>query len=620
MENISKLKSYRSFRIPVKPTDKVYLNLVKCDGVGLSDEHVKWELQNVSLTGVAFQTGAKFDEDSILEIELKYKRFHFVASAKVIRITPVYNDFGETESFQYGVEFFVQDQDNGRDFISQFISDFSTKRLKKHLINLLINESNINTFSNGQKLSLSLSLFTDMKQFKGMDSFLKMIFNECCRLSSSEIGNVYLLNEEKEQLFKIDLSDNSQRKYCTLKNNTIVNELFSKKRYKILKSSNGISLQTFPSTSVDEHGEEFKQALLFPMIDSQGRVYGLFEFITFSSPRGFTDKHLGVIEVFSNIFTMCYERLDKGDYVHHLMDKIDHFDGVELVGQSSGISSAEEFITLSKDSRDNILIEGDHGVGKIHIAKNIHEKSKDSKMAFGQIDCHNPYTEQEFKILLKGDEESVGRLELYSGGTVLIHDPSLLSLANQEILQEELSKRTDIRIITTSTCSLSQLSEVGKFNSTLLEIMSVTYYKVDVLNDRKEDIPYLVNHFLDQSCLKYGLPSKRVCPNVMEVFKEYEWPGNIAELQLTIERFVQYYPYIRFLDELPQKEFPIIGQHARQKGLYIKAKESVLVADKTIILDKLISRFCEQNSLTRDEFDRLYPDSPMKEIKVEEAS
>jgi transcriptional regulator with GAF, ATPase, and Fis domain len=620
MENISKLKSYRSFRIPVKPTDKVYLNLVKCDGIGLSDDHVKWVLQNVSLTGVAFQTSAKFDEDSVLEIELKYKRFHFAASAKIIRITPVYNDFGETESYQYGVEFFLQDQDNGREFISHFISGFSTRRLKKHLINLLINESRINTFTDGQKLSLCLSLFTDMKQFKDMDSFLKMVFNECCRLSNSEVGNIYILNSGKNELHRLDLQDNSRYKFCSLKNQTMINELFSKKRYKILKGGNHLSLSTFPSVYINEKEEEFKQALYFPMLDSQGRVYGVFEFITFSASRGYTDKDLGVIEIFSSIFTMCYEQLDKGDYVKHLLDKLETNDNVKLIGKSSGITSVNEFISKSKDSEKNILIEGEHGVGKIHMAKKIHEHGQDSNMSFGQIDCDQINSAEDLKLLLLGDDENVGRLELYSGGTILIHEPSLLDYESQKLLCKELLNRADIRIITTSTTSLSSLVTEKKFSVELLEVIADSYYKVDPLKYRKEDIPHLVNYFLDMYCSMYGLPPKRVCPSVMTIFREYDWPGNVAELQQTIERFVNYYPYIRFLDELPQKEFPIIGLFARQYGIFVKAKELVTSVDEKVVLEKLVQRYCSLNDITIDEFYTKFPENFQLDSSIDKAS
>ena len=620
MENIAKLKSYRSFRIPVKSSDKVYLNLVRYEGVGLSDEHVKWELQNVSLTGVAFQTSTKFEHGSVLEIELNYKRFHFEASAKIIRITPIFNEFSEIESYLYGVEYFTQDQDNCRDFISHFISGFSSRRLKKHLINLLINESKINTFTDGQKLSLSMNLFTDMKQFRGMDNFLTMIFSECCRIANSEQGNVYLLSKRRDKLLKLDLTDNSRSEFCELDSEYIMNEVLSKKRYKVVKSLGHLSLDTFPSSTISKEGTEFKHALFFPMLDTQGKVFGVFEFINFKSDKGYTDKDLGTIEIFSNIFTMCYENLDKGEFVKHLVDDFDLRAKSRLVGNSEGIDKISEFIQSSSSDKTNILIEGNHGVGKIHVAKNIHEQSETSNMSFGQIHCEGISSLSELNLILIGDSDKVGRLELYSGGTILIHEPTLLSLELQRKLSEELQSRSDIRIIATTIHSLKELVSSGGFDQHLYETISSNYFYVEDLKNRKDDIPLLINYFLDYYCSLYGLPSKRVCTKVMNVFSDYGWPGNVAELQRTIERFVNYYPYIRFLDELPQKEFPIIGHFARQSGIIKDNMELLEKVDKSLLKQKLIERYCETNKLSESEFFEKFPDTLDQEEQKDIAS
>ncbi|WP_127715967.1 sigma 54-interacting transcriptional regulator [Halobacteriovorax sp. HLS] len=619
MENIAKLKSYRSFRIPVKSTDNIYLSLMKCDGILLSDEHVKWELQNVSLTGVAFQSSAKFDESAVLEIELKYKRFRFNASAKIIRITPLYNEFSEIVNYLYGVEFFTQDQENGRDFISHFISGFSSKRLKRHLINLLINESNINTFSDGQKLALSMNLFQDMKQFKGMESFLSMIFNECCRISNSECANIFILNKKRDKLLKLDISDNSRREFCSLEGQDLINEVLSKKRYKIIRTSGHLSLRTFPSLAVDSKGQDFKHALFFPMLDSQKNVCGFFEFINFQSERGYTDRDLGVIEIFSSIFTMCYENLDKSEYVDHLVENFEFTNNGEIVATQKNGDKISEFIESTKSSRDNILIQGSHGVGKIHLAKKIHEQSDSANMSFGQIHCES-IGSNDIRLLLLGDDENVGRLELYSGGTLLIHEPTKLSLENQKVLREELSKREDIRIIVTTVFNLEKLSLAGEFDTPLLDIISVNDFFLEDLKERKSDIPYLINHFLDLYCHNYGLPAKRVSPQVMEVLKNYTWPGNVGELERTVERLVNYYPYIRFIDELPQKEFPVIGQYARQFGLFRDLEIDFSKVDNDKLKSVIISRFCDSHGLTESEFLELYPELEQKLEDLENVS
>lgn len=608
MENIVKLKSYRSFRIPVNSTDKIYMSILKSDGLAINDEDMKWNITNVSLSGIAFQSGVEFKYGSILEIELRYKSFIFHACSKVARAKPVYNVFGEVESYQYGVEFFTGDQENGREFISHFISSFSTKRLKKHLINLLINESRINTFTDGQKLSLSLSLYTDMKQFKGMDSFLKMIFIECCRTCKSDVGNVFILNDGRDKLYKLNLEDLTKERFCSLNDQYMINELLSSRKYKTVKSIGHLSLETFPSVSVNSKGEEFRHALFFPLQDSQGKTYGFFEFINFDASKSYTEGDLSTIELFSSIFTMCYGQLDKSEFVNHLDDSVDYRDSSVLVGRSKGIDVVQEFVQDQGNHVENVLIEGRHGVGKIHIAKNIHENSSTSKMAIGTIHCNQIVSNSEFSLSLYGDSEHVGKLELYSGGTIILHEPSLLKLEDQRTLLGALKERPDIRVISTSTDCLKDKCEEQLFDEELYTILCNNYFFVPDLVDRKEDIPYLVNHFLDLFCSKYGVPSKRISSHVTDIFLNYSWPGNIQELKTTIERLVNYYPYVRFLDELPQKEFPIIGEYPRQAGIYdeiIKGNREEVNQDE--LLESLIVNFCEANKITREEFDRLYP-------------
>ncbi|OUR97211.1 hypothetical protein A9Q84_12865 [Halobacteriovorax marinus] len=621
MDNIVKLKSYRSFRIPVEPTDKISMVILKSDGQALDDKEIKWDITNVSLSGIAFESGIEITYGSILELELSYKSFVFQASSKVTRAHPIFNVFGEVESYQYGIEFFTGDQESGRDFISHFISSFSTKRLKKHLINLLINESRINTFTDGQKLSLSLSLFTDMKQFKGMESFLKTIFLECCRSCKSDVANVFILNDSRDSLYKLNLDDLSKEKICTLNDQAMINELLTTKRFKTVKSIGHLSLETFPTVSVNEKGEEFRHALFFPLEDSQGKTFGFFEFINFDADKSYTEADLSTIELFSNIFTMCYGNLDKSEFVNYLDDGIKYRNSSELIGKSKSIDVVQEFIQDQGDHGENVLIEGRHGVGKIHIAKNIHDNSATNKMAIGTIHCNEIESSSEFTLSIYGDSDHVGKLELYSGGTLILHEPSLLKKEDQETLLKALKDRTDIRVITTSTFSLEEICQEGSFNSELYEVLSKNYFFVPNLIDRKEDIPYLVNHFLDLLCLSYGLPSKRISSHVMDIFTNYNWPGNIQELRTTIERLVNYYPYVRFLDELPQKEFPIIGEYPRQAGIYDDIfSDNEEVINQTTLLEELIVNFCSANKLTREEFDRLYPSNEKEYSEVKKAS
>lgn len=609
MNNIVKLKSYRSFRIPVADGDKIHMNIIKYNGNLVNYDSNSWKLTNVSLSGVAFESGMNFEKDGILELEFKFKGHHFHVSSKVARFIPKYNVFGEVESYLYGIEFFTEDQDNGKEFISSFISSFSTRRLKKHLISLLINESRINTFTDGQKLSLSLSLFLDMKQFKGISDFLKMIFKESCRFSKSEVGKIFLLNRKRDYLYTYDIDKEEFHKYSSLENQNLANEILTKKSFKIIRSSGDLNLDNFPSMPLNKTGDDYSSALYFPVLDSQGKACGFFEFINFDKSKSYSERDLSVIELFSNIFTLCFGDLDKTEFVSHLEDNIGYIDNSVIIGRSKGMDNVNEFIHGQGSHVENVLIEGSHGVGKIHIGKSIHHSSARSKMPVGALFCESIIDEKDLEVQLMGDLDHVGKIELYSGGSLIIHEPSELSIGCQKLLYKILKNREDIRLITTSTSSLLKICEKDKFNKDLYSFLSENYFHVPDLKDRREDIPLLVNHFLDLLCSQYGLPSKRVSTFVMDTFENYSWPGNIEELKVTTERLINYYPYLRFLDDLPQKEFPIIGEYPRQSGIvYNILKDATHELDIALIKEGVIASYCEAQGITREEYDESYSD------------
>ncbi len=621
MNNIVKLKSYRSFRIPVTEGDRISMQILKYNGNTVDYQSSSWKLSNVSLSGVAFESNLDFEIDSVLELDFRFKSFSFHVSSKVARVIPKYNVFGEVESYLYGMEFYTEDQDNGKEFISSFISSFSTKRLKKHLISLLINESRINTFSDGQKLSLSLSLFLDMKQFKGISDFLKVVFKECCRFSHSEVGKIFLLNKKKDTLYNYDIEKEEFYKYSTLENQNLANEVLAQKSFKIIRSSGSLNLDNFPSMPLNKKGEDYSSALYFPVLDSQGKASGFFEFINFDKNKSYSERDLSAIELFSNIFTLCFGDLDKTEFVSHLEDDIGYVDTSKMVGRSKGIDIVDEFIHGQGSHIENVLIEGSHGVGKIHIGKSIHHNSATRKMPIGTIFCESILDETDLSLQLKGDSEHVGKLELYSGGSLVIHEPSALNKVCQRELLSILKERTDIRLISTSTASLVEECDSGKFDRELYEFLSKSYFHVPDLKDRKEDIPCLVNHFLDLLCSQYGLPSKRVSEFVMETFEDYSWPGNIEELKVTTERLINYYPYLRYLDDLPQKEFPIIGEYPRQSGVISEIiKDASHEIDLSAVREGIISNYCKAQGISREEYDKIYLESSRLPAKDKLAS
>lgn len=229
-----------------------------------------------------------------------------------------------------------------------------------------------------------------------------------------------------------------------------------------------------------------------------------------------------------------------------------------IVGKSPQMQKIFESVKAVADSKATVLITGESGTGKELIATAIHYNSSRKDGPFVKVNCA-ALPEGLVETQLFGHErgaftgairKSRGRFELADGGTLLLDEVSELSPALQakllRVLQEREFERlgseetiqVDVRIISTSNKNLRELIEKGRFREDLFYRLNVIPIHIAPLKKRKEDIPVLVEHFLN----KYNLENKRsiegISQKVYEMFMEYHWPGNVRELENCIERAV----------------------------------------------------------------------------------
>ena len=207
------------------------------------------------------------------------------------------------------------------------------------------------------------------------------------------------------------------------------------------------------------------------------------------------------------------------------------------------------------DSDVPVLIQGESGTGKELIARALHFNSKRKDHPFVSENCSAiPETllESEFFGYEKGaftgaDQDKPGLFEIANGGTLFLDEISEMNLDMQakllRVLQEgEIRRvggkktiRVDVRLI--SACNRDLAEEVRKkrFRSDLFYRINVITIELPPLRERKEDIPLLVEHFLQRGAKKIGR-KKRISPRALEYLMEYDWPGNVRELENEIER------------------------------------------------------------------------------------
>jgi transcriptional regulator with GAF, ATPase, and Fis domain len=205
-----------------------------------------------------------------------------------------------------------------------------------------------------------------------------------------------------------------------------------------------------------------------------------------------------------------------------------------------------------------VLITGPNGSGKELVARQLHEKSNRASNPFVEVNCAaipSELIESELFGHEKGAftsaiKQRLGKFELAENGTLFLDEIGDMSLSAQakvlRALQENKITRVggdkDItvnpRVIAATNKDLKKEITEGKFREDLYHRLSVIVIKVPSLKDRKEDIPLLVDKFLDEIATSYGMKKKKIEPLALKLLDENEWSGNIRELKNVIERLV----------------------------------------------------------------------------------
>jgi DNA-binding NtrC family response regulator len=230
----------------------------------------------------------------------------------------------------------------------------------------------------------------------------------------------------------------------------------------------------------------------------------------------------------------------------------------DMIGESEPIKKIKETIEKVAPTDARILITGENGVGKELVARWVHEKSNRADSPLVEVNCAaipSELIESELFGHEKGSftsaiKQRIGKFEQANGGTLFLDEIGDMSLSAQakvlRALQEGKITRVggdkeinvDVRVIAATNKSLMKEVEEKNFRLDLYHRLSVILIHVPSLNDRRDDIPLLVDRFLDDICSDYGIPKKGISDDALKALKEYDWTGNIRELRNVVERLV----------------------------------------------------------------------------------
>ncbi|SHG45617.1 sigma-54-dependent transcriptional regulator [Winogradskyella jejuensis] len=230
----------------------------------------------------------------------------------------------------------------------------------------------------------------------------------------------------------------------------------------------------------------------------------------------------------------------------------------EMIGDSPAIGRIKEMIDKVAPTDARVLVTGPNGTGKELVAHWLHQKSERSKGPMIEVNCAaipSELIESELFGHVKGAftsaaKDRAGKFEAANGGTIFLDEIGDMSLSAQakvlRALQESRIQRVgsdkdikvDVRVVAATNKNLKKEIEDGKFREDLYHRLAVILIEVPALNDRREDIPLLVNHFAKKISEEQGTASKTFSDKAIKLLQDYDWTGNIRELRNVVERLI----------------------------------------------------------------------------------
>ena len=262
------------------------------------------------------------------------------------------------------------------------------------------------------------------------------------------------------------------------------------------------------------------------------------------------------VAVFSADAGQSKERLKNNVAPREEADKVSTLE--EIIGTSAGLRGALSLVSKVAQTDATVLVTGETGTGKELVARAIHRRSARASCTFVSVNCAaiprdlvaSELFGHEKGAFTGAAQRRAGRFELADGGTIFLDEvgelPPDTQVALLRVLQEReferiggaQSVKVDVRVIAATNRDLEAAVAGGAFRSDLFYRLQVFPIEVPPLRERSEDIPLLVEFFIDRYARKAGKNIKRVSTETLQLLQSYPWPGNIRELQNVIERSV----------------------------------------------------------------------------------
>jgi len=271
----------------------------------------------------------------------------------------------------------------------------------------------------------------------------------------------------------------------------------------------------------------------------------------------FIEKPLDLNRILVTVRNAC-DRVTLVEETKELKTTIKRVKGSSIIGETDSILKIKEMIEKVAPSEARVLITGENGTGKELVARQLHEQSGRAKGPFVEVNCAaipSELIESELFGHEKGAftsavKQKKGKFELAENGTIFLDEIGDMSASAQakvlRALQEnkitrvggEKDLRINARVVAATNKDLRKEIDNGNFREDLYHRLSVILIHVPSLNERRDDIPLLAEHFLTMVCADHGIQRKEFTEGAVEELKAINWSGNIRELRNIVERLV----------------------------------------------------------------------------------
>jgi hypothetical protein len=569
-------KFFRSFRLQVNKEDKIGFDLKAIsehDGrTALTPHH--YELVNLSLTGLAYITDFPFELNQALTAIVTIKKKSFEFSGEIVRVARYAEKAGH---FVYGVKLHRISDENARLFIEALVHYFSTKRLKHELVNLMANEVELELPQMKDLMALMEGLYSEIKRFEHNRGFAETL----CLQSES------LFPESTIKVFKIvEECEDELHQIIPIPKDGSINILTS-------SSFEMAKLKQVPVVDKVSH------SLVVPLFSQVGILLGFLEIKPAQENKTSWSESERLIAEYVG-FMICSLILDclfdtKIDTI--CLQQTESRRKYALIGESDTMINIRSYIESMKKKNCPIVISGPYGSGKELLAKIIHTEGDLGRMPYGVLDARDLLSDvSNLREYLIGSDQSIGKLELYTGGCLIIRRVETLPSHLIEELTQILHDKKEIRIIVTTLQPLADFLE--SIPRSLIDFLKqdqekLEFVELQALKEHHEDIPYLIRYFLRQSSLDLGLNAKKVSAEIIEQFMAYDWPGNYRELKLAVDRLVSMNRGINFIRNLPPSGVTLFDQYCKQRLVYqqILKRHDLDEEEKSILVNRLEQYF-----------------------------